>query len=305
MQDIGILKQALPYIRRYKNRIFVIKLGGELIQNQAVIDDIAQDVSLLYQIGVRVILIHGGGPQATELSKKLGISPKIVEGRRVTDEETLEVTKMVFAGKINHEILTILRKHGAKSVGLSGIDGDVIIAKRREPVSYVDEETGEINNVDFGHVGDVVSVNTELLTVLLDRGYIPVISSLADDGMGHILNINADSVASGIAVAVGAFKYITMTNVGGILRDINDPDSRISYVSQKDALRLIERGIIRGGMVPKVKECIRAVENGVKRVHILDGTIQNSLLIEVFTSSGNGTMILSEADVEDYEHTGF
>jgi len=305
MQDIGILRQALPYIRRYKNQIFVIKLGGELIQNPAVIDDIAQDVSLLYQIGVRVILIHGGGPQATELSKKLGISPIIVEGRRVTDKQTLEVTKMVFAGKINHEILTILRKYGAKSVGLSGIDGDVIIAKRREPVPYVDEKTGKINNVDFGHVGDIMSINTELITILLDRGYIPVISSLADDGKGHILNINADTVASSIAVAVGAYKYITMTNIGGILTDTSDPDSKISYISQKDALRLIKKGIIHGGMVPKVKECIHAVENGVKRVHILDGTIKNSLLIEVFTSSGNGTMILSEADVEEYEHTGF
>jgi len=305
MENIGVLKQALPYIRRYKNQIFVIKLGGELVQDTDILDDIAQDVSLLYQIGIRVILIHGGGPQATELSKKLGISPKIVEGKRITDKETLEVTKMVFAGKINHEILTILRKHGAKSVGLSGIDGDVIIARKRAPVEYVNESTGEINNIDFGHVGDIIEINTELITVLLDRGYIPVISSLADDGNGHILNINADTVASRIAVAVHAYKYITMTNVGGILTDLNDPESRISYISQKEALRLIEEKTIKGGMVPKIRECIQAVENGVKRVHILDGTKKNSLLIEVFTKKGNGTMILSDAEIEEYIKSGF
>ncbi|MFW6181814.1 MAG: acetylglutamate kinase, partial [Spirochaetota bacterium] len=291
MENIGILKQALPYIRQYKGKTFVVKIGGELVQDLAVLDDMAQDISLLHQIGIRIILIHGGGPQATELARKLGIAPRIIEGRRVTDEETLEVTKMVFAGKINHEILTVLRKHGAMSVGLSGIDGDVVIARRREPVEVVDRETGARDNVDFGHVGDIVSINEQLLRVLLDNGYIPVISSLADDGQGNILNINADTVASRIAVAVQAYKYITMTNVGGILTDLDDPSTRISYISQKQARELIENGTIRGGMVPKIRECIHAVENGVKRVHILDGTVADSLLIEVFTRTGNGTMI--------------
>ena len=233
MEKIGILRQALPYIRRYKNRIFVIKLGGELAQDVEVLDGIAQDISLLYQIGIKIIIIHGGGPQATELSEKLGISPKIVEGRRVTDEAALEVTKMVFAGKINHEILTLLRKHGAKSVGLSGIDGDIIIARKRAPVELVDKKTGKKNNVDYGHVGDIISVNTELIEVLLGHHYIPVISSLADDGEGHILNLNADTVASHIAGAVSAYKYITMTNVGGILRDVDDPDSKISKLPKQ------------------------------------------------------------------------
>jgi len=305
MENIGILKQALPYIRQYKGRTFVVKIGGELVQDLAVLDDMAQDISLLHQIGIRIILIHGGGPQATELAKKLGIAPRIVEGRRITDEETLEVTKMVFAGKINHEILTVLRKHGAMSVGLSGIDGDVVIARRREPVEVVDRETGARDNVDFGHVGDIVSINVELLRVLLDNGYIPVISSLADDGQGNILNINADTVASRIAVAVQAYKYITMTNVGGILTDLDDPSTRISYISQKQARELIENGTIRGGMVPKIKECIHAVENGVKRVHILDGTAADSLLIEVFTRTGNGTMILSDSEIQEYVSTGF
>jgi acetylglutamate kinase len=305
MENIGILKQALPYIRQYKGRTFVVKIGGELVQDLAVLDDMAQDISLLHQIGIRIILIHGGGPQATELARKLGIVPRIIEGRRITDEETLEVTKMVFAGKINHEILTVLRKHGAMSVGLSGIDGDVIIARRREPVEVVDRETGARDNVDFGHVGDIVSINVELLRVLLDNGYIPVISSLADDGQGNILNINADTVASRIAVAVQAYKYITMTNVGGILTDLDDPSTRISYISQKQARELIENGTIRGGMVPKIKECIHAVENGVKRVHILDGTVTDSLLIEVFTRTGNGTMILSDSEIQEYVSTGF
>jgi acetylglutamate kinase len=305
MENIGILKQALPYIRRYKSKTFVIKLGGELVQDTLVLDDIAQDISLLYQIGIRVIVVHGGGPQATELSKKLGISPRIVEGRRITDEETLEVTKMIFAGKINHEILTILRKHGAKSVGLSGIDGDVIIAKKREPIPIRDEKTGEMGNVDFGYVGDIIRVNTELLEVLLSYNYIPVISSLADDGQGNILNVNADTVASRIAVAVNAYKYITMTNVPGILKDLNDPSSKISYISLRDTLKLIEDQTIKGGMVPKVRECLYAVENGVKRVHILNGMEKNSLLAEVFTKQGRGTMILADEEIEEYVKKGF
>ncbi len=305
MEKVGILKQALPYIRQYKNKTFVIKIGGELVQDISVLDDMAQDISLLYQIGIRVILVHGGGPQATELSRKLGISPKIVEGRRVTDEETLEVTKMIFAGKINHEILTMLRKHGAKSVGLSGIDGDVVMAKRRNPVEYVNSKTGKVDSVDYGHVGDITKINTELLEVLLEKSYIPVISSLADDGEGHILNINADTVASRIAAAVHAYKYITMTNVSGILRDMKDSKSTISYVSQKDAKKLLDDGTIQGGMVPKIRECIFAVENGVKRVHILNGMEKNSLLIEVFTSKGGGTMILNNDEIEEYISTGF
>jgi len=305
MENIHILRQALPYIRRYKNQTFVIKLGGELVQNAAVMDDIAQDISLLYQIGIKIILVHGGGPQATELSEKLGISPKIIEGRRVTDEAVLEVAKMVFAGKINHEILTMLRKHGAKSVGLSGIDGDIIIARRRAPVELIDERTGKRDNVDYGHVGDIVSINTELLEVLLAQQYIPVIASLADDGEGNILNINADTVAAHIAGAMKAYKYITMTNVGGILKDVSDPKSRISYISQKDARTLIKEGMITGGMIPKIRECIRAVENHVRRVHILNGFEKNSLLLEVFTKGGNGTMILSDSEIEEYLKTGF
>jgi acetylglutamate kinase len=305
MENIGILKQALPYIRRYKNKIFVIKLGGELALNTGLLDDIAQDISLLHQIGVKVILIHGGGPQATELSERLGITQKIIDGSRVTDEATLEVTKMVYAGKINHEILTVLRKHGAKSVGLSGIDGDVIIAKKRAPVEIVDKETGVKNNVDFGHVGDIISINTELLEILLEKEYIPVISSLATDGEGNILNINADTVASSIAVSLKAYKYITMTNVAGILKDINDPESRVSYISQKTARKMIDENTIKGGMVPKIRECIKAVENNVKRVHILNGFEKNSLLSEVFTRKGNGTMILDDQEIEEYESSGF
>jgi acetylglutamate kinase len=229
----------------------------------------------------------------------------MVEGRRVTDEESLEITKMVFAGKINHEILTILRKYGSKAVGLSGIDGDVIIAKRRAPMEVVDKATGIKNNVDFGWVGDIQSVNADLLNILLEKDYIPVISSIADDGEGNILNINADTVASSIAVTLNAYKYITMTNVNGILRDKNNPKSRISYISYVNASRLIEDGIAEGGMVPKIKQCVWAVKNGVKRVHILNGCVRDSLLQEVFTNKGIGTMILSDEEIEEYKKTGF
>jgi acetylglutamate kinase len=304
MENVALLTQALPYIRKYKNKIFVVKLGGELAQREDTLNDIAQDISLLYQIGIKLLIVHGGGPQATELSEKLGITPRFFEGRRITDEATLEVTKMVFAGKINHEILTMLRKHGAKSVGLSGIDGDVIIATRRPPVEVVNRETGEKGNVDYGLVGDISKINTELLNILLENDYIPVISSLADDGEGHILNINADAVAARIAVSVKADKYITMTNVGGILRNVGDPESRISAVSKGEALKLIDEGVIKGGMIPKIRECTRAVEMGVSRVHILNGLEKNSLLIEVFTKKGNGTMIVSDGEYEEYLRSG-
>ncbi|RKY00073.1 MAG: acetylglutamate kinase [Spirochaetes bacterium] len=300
MKDVGILKQALPYIRKYKGRVFVVKLGGELVAEPEVLDDIAQDLSLIYLIGIKLVVVHGGGPQATELSKRLGVVPKFVEGRRVTDEESLEIVKMVLAGKINHEILTILRKHGVRSVGLSGIDGDVVIAERRSPVELIDRESGEKNSIDYGHVGDIKKINPDLLNVLLENGYVPVISSLADDGRGNILNINADTVASHIAVAMGAYKYITMTNVSGVLRDINDPESRISYMSDNEAEELINNGTIKGGMIPKIKECIYAVRGGVKRVHILNGFEKNSLLVEVFTRGGQGTMILGINEIEEY-----
>jgi len=304
MENVALLRQALPYIRKYKNKTFVIKLGGELVQQREILDDIAQDVSLLFQIGIKILLVHGGGPQATELSEKLGITPRFFEGRRITDEATLEITKMVFAGKINHEILTMLRKYGAKSVGLSGIDGDVVIAKRRAPVEVVNRETGERDNIDYGHVGDITKINAELLNILLENNYIPVISSLADDGEGNILNINADSVASQVAVSMRADKYVTMTNVGGILRNLADPGSRISAISKGEALKLIEDGTIKGGMIPKIKECIRAVDMGVNRVHILNGLNKNSLLIEVFTKKGNGTMIVSDSEYEEYLKSG-
>jgi len=300
MKDVGILKQALPYIRKYKGRVFVVKLGGELVAEPEVLDDIAQDLSLIYLIGIKLVVVHGGGPQATELSKRLGVVPKFVEGRRVTDEESLEIVKMVLAGKINHEILTILRKHGVRSVGLSGIDGDVVIAERRSPVELIDRESGEKNSIDYGHVGDIKKINPDLLNVLLENGYVPVISSLSDDGRGNILNINADTVASHIAVAMGAYKYITMTNVSGVLRDINDPESRISYMSDNEAEELINNGTIKGGMIPKIKECIYAVRGGVKRVHILNGFEKNSLLVEVFTRGGQGTMILGINEIEEY-----
>jgi len=305
MEDIKILKQALPYFREYKQKTFVVKVGGELVQTERVIDGIAQDVSLMHQIGIKTVLVHGGGPQANELSHRLGITPKIVEGRRVTDEEALEITKMVFAGKINHEILTLIQKYGSKAVGLSGIDGNMITAERRAPIEVTDRATGQTNNVDYGHVGDIREVNVGLLETLLSEGYVPVISSLADDGEGNILNINADTVASRLAVALGAYKYITMTNVNGVLKQKDDPESKISYISKRHAERLIEEGTLSGGMVPKVKTGLDAVKGGVKRVHILNGFAEDSLLSEVFTKRGVGTMILTDEDAEEYKDNGY
>jgi len=301
MKDVGILKQALPYFRRYKNKTFVIKLGGGILKDKKSLDNIAQDISLLYQIGIKVIVVHGGGYQATELSKKLGIIPKIIEGRRITDEKTLEVVKMVLAGKINHEILTVLKKYGVKCVGLSGIDGNIIKAKRREPVKHINEKTGKMDNLDFGYVGDITGINNELIMTLLEHEYMPVVSSLGDDGQGNILNINADTVASNIAISIKAFKLIIMTDVNGILSNPEDSTSTLYYVSREDILKLIKEGMIRGGMLPKINESLEAVENGVKRVHIINGSTENALLIEIFTNRGVGTAILADGEqAEDY-----
>ncbi len=292
MKDVRLLKEALPYLRRHRRKTMVIKLGGELAANKDVLRSLAQDVSLLAHVNIRIIVVHGGGPQATAMSKQLGLEPKMVQGRRVTDEATLAVAKMVFGGQINVDILSALRAQGVKVVGLSGVDGDILQAVRRPPTPMTDDVTGETTVVDFGHVGDVTDVDTTLLRLLVESGYVPVISSLASDEEGNILNVNADTVASVIAQDVQAERLISLTSAPGLLRDPDDLDSLIPEITTASARTSIRAGGIRGGMIPKITTLVEAVEAGVGGAVILPGATESAVLLELFTDRGLGTLIL-------------
>ncbi len=300
MDDVRILTQALPYMKAHKGRTFVVKLGGELIEDGEVLASLARDLALAHHVGIRLAVVHGGGPQATDLSKRLGLTPKFFEGRRITDADTLEVAKMVFAGKISVDLLGALRREGLRAVGFSGVSGNVIEAVRREPKEVTDPETGENRTIDFGHVGDIREVRVDLLETLLDAGYVPVLSSLGADREGRVMNINADTVAVAVAVALGADKLLVLTNVPGVLRHPGDPASVISALTAKEAEALAREGTLRGGMIPKVLNLVDAVRRGVARTHILSGTAEHGLLTELFTKEGCGTMITLEEEHERY-----
>lgn len=290
-ERLELLRESLPYIRRFKGRTFVVKLSGKVTDDRENLASLAQEIALLHQVGIRVCVVHGGGRQLSDLAGRLGVAQTVVEGRRVTDDETLELAKMVFAGKINTEILAALRRTGVHSVGLSGIDGGIINATRRPPAEMLDRETGGTRTVDFGNVGDVLSVDVELLRLLLDAQYIPVVSSLAADEEGAIFNINADTIASEIATRLSAEKLVLMSDVDGIYLDPGDPDSKISVLSAEKAKALIEDGNLSGGMVAKVQSLADVLGRGVGSVHIINGGTRNALLAEVFTDEGTGTML--------------
>jgi len=299
-KEVETLLQALPYIRRHKGATFVVKCGGEIARDPGALAHLAADVALLAHVGIRVVVVHGGGPQATELSRQLGHEPTIVQGRRVTDDATLEVAKMVFGGQINIEILSALRREGVAAVGLSGVDGDLIHAVRRPATEMRDPATGEKRTVDFGHVGDIESVNTRLLVKLVDEGYVPVVASLASDRQGNIYNINADTVAARVAVDLKADKLLLLTNAPGLLENPEDPRSLVSHITASRCLEMMKSGAIRGGMVPKITTLVEAVRGGVARAHILDGKAPHSLLLELFTKTGTGTMVTTREEEERY-----
>ena len=296
---IGALKGALDYTRLYRDQTFVIKIGGEILSDPERTQALAQQLALLESISVRVILVHGGGPQATDLARELGHEPQIIAGRRVTCTDTLQVAKMVFAGTLNVDILAALRSQGVRAVGLSGVDGELVTARRRQPVSVTDDD-GDTKTVDFGHVGDIESVDPTVLHTLLEAKFMPVVASLAADRRGHPLNVNADGVAQAIASQVNAQKLIFLTNSPGLLRDPEDPDSLVAFADPTDLDALSAAGAISGGMRPKLDACIRAVRNGVRRTHIIDGRRPDALLIELFTGSGCGTMIVDKKEKQDY-----
>jgi acetylglutamate kinase len=290
-KDLNLLRQALPYINRFKGKTFVVKIGGEVAEDEPVLHSFCEEVALLAQVGIKIVMVHGGGKQATDLSEKLGIEPKMVGGRRVTDERTLDVVMMVFAGKINTEILSSLRRAGAEAVGISGVDGGILNAVKRPPKKVFNDKTGKEEVVDFGHVGDIESVDTKLLVTLLGSDFVPVIASLGGDDAGNILNINADTVAAEIASAIKAEKLILASAVDGILRA---DKSIISRATPPEIDQLVKDGVIKGGMIPKAQSAVEALIEGVKSVHIINGRKPATLLAEVFTDTGAGTMIYRE-----------
>jgi acetylglutamate kinase len=290
-ERLDLLREALPYIQRFKNKRFVVKLSGKITENQEELNSLAEEITLCQQVGIRVAVVHGGGKQLTTIAERLGISQRIVNGRRVTDAETLEVAKMVFAGQINTDILSALMRAGADTVGMSGVDGNTIKARRRDIQEIENQETGEVETIDYGHVGDIVQINVRLVELLIDNGYIPVISSLGADEQGNVFNINADTIAAGIAVHLAAEKLILLTDVDGILLDKNDPASRISRLTVDQAEQLVRDRTVSAGMLPKIASIASLVRRGVRSAHIINGSKRNALLYEVFTDQGAGTMI--------------
>ena len=290
-EHVDLLRQALPYINKFKGTTFIVKIGGNVAEDDKGLNSFCEEVALCAQVGIKVVMIHGGGKQASALSEKLGIEPKIVSGRRVTDDKTLDVVKMTFAGKINTEILSCLRRSGVEAVGISGVDGGVISARRRPPTEVRDSATGESQMVDFGHVGDIDSIDVKLLQTLLESDFIPVVASLGADAEGNVLNINADTVASRICEAIGAEKLILVSDVDGIL----DAEGKlINRVTVPEVHDLIQSGVINGGMVPKAQAILNVLKGDVHSVHIINGTKPSSLLTEIFTNTGCGTMIFRD-----------
>lgn len=287
LENLNTLRQALPYINKFKGKTFVVKIGGEIADDEKILHSFCEEVALLAEVGIRIVMVHGGGKQATQLSKQLGIEPKMIEGRRVTDEKTLDVVMMVFAGTINTEILAALREYGAEAVGISGVDGGIVNAVKRPPKKVMNDK-GVEEMVDYGHVGDIESIDPRLLVTLLNADFVPVMASLGGDDLGNILNINADTVASEIASALRAEKLFMVTDVDGILRE---DKTLISRVTPKEIERLIKDGVIKGGMVPKATSAVEALKDGVGSVHIISGKKPSTLLSEVFTDTGAGTMI--------------
>ncbi|MDK2912704.1 MAG: acetylglutamate kinase [Methanolobus sp.] len=285
----NVLIEALPYIREFYGSVMVIKVGGHAMVNPQVMSDIVQDIVLLRFVGIHPIIVHGGGPEITEKMERMGKKPEFVGGLRITDDETLEIARMVLVGNINTEIVSLIGKHGGKGIGLSGKDGKMIIAKKK-PFQKVIIENVE-HEVDLGWVGDTEVINTEILNIVTREGYIPVISPIAMDVNGKALNLNADTIAGDIAAALKAKKLILMTDVPGVLKNRSDKSSRISRVTLDEVEHLIEAGVISGGMIPKMKGAATAVESGVDNVHIIDGSVSHSVLLELFTDSGIGTMV--------------
>ncbi|MBQ3057640.1 MAG: acetylglutamate kinase [Clostridia bacterium] len=279
-QRAEILTQALPYIQQYNKKTIVIKYGGNAMINEELKQQVMEDIILLRLIGVRIVLVHGGGPEITETLAKIGKETVFVDGLRVTDKETAEVVQMVLAGKINKSLVNLLQMKGGKAMGISGIDGKMITAQPKDK--------------RLGYVGTITDVNIEPITDLIRHHYIPVVSTVARDDEGNVYNINADTAAAYIAGALEAECLISMTDIAGILKDKDNPDTLIPKITVSEAGKLFEDGTISGGMIPKVECCLEAIRRGVKKVFIMDGRVPHSLLIETLTNEGAGTMVVGD-----------
>jgi acetylglutamate kinase len=286
---VSALKHAAPYIRLFKGKVFVIKAGGEIFADVAKSRALIEQVGILHQVGIRVVLIHGGGPQSTDLASALGLDTTFIDGRRVTDGESLDVATMVLNGQINTRILATCRDLQIPAVGISGVDAGLIRAHKRPPV----ERDGK-STVDYGFVGDIDSVDADILRKQLDNGLMPVVSPLSCDESGTILNINADTVAAAIAAELDAEKLILATGAAGILEDVNDPNSLISYIDRTALQKLRDSGSLADGMLPKAAAIDAAISNGVQRVHIISSRLPDSILLEVFTNEGTGTLVVDD-----------
>lgn len=276
-QRAEVLTQALPYIKRYNGKIVVVKYGGNAMVNEQLKQQVMEDIVLLWLIGVKVVLVHGGGPEISELMARLGKKPEFVDGLRVTDKETVDIVQMVLAGKVNKTLVNLLEMKGGKAMGISGMDGRLIEAK--------------VKNEKLGYVGTITQIHITPVIDLLEKGYIPVVSTVGCDEQGNTYNINGDTAAAWIAGALKAERLIMMTDIAGILRDKNDPATLIPEVTIAEAHQLYDEGIVSGGMIPKVDCCIEALHKGVENVVIMDGRVPHSILMEILTDEGAGTMV--------------
>ena len=277
MQRAEVLVQALPYIKRYNGKIVVIKYGGNAMIDENLKMQVMEDIALLWLIGVKVVLVHGGGPEISETMKRLGKQAQFVNGLRVTDRETVDIVQMVLAGKVNKSLVSLIQMKGGHAVGLSGIDGGIIEAKMKDEA--------------LGYVGEITKIRTQPITDLLEKNYIPIISTVASDRQGNTYNINGETAAAHIAGALQAERLIMMTDICGVLRDKDDPSTLIRQLSVEEARGLYEEGVISGGMIPKVDCCIEAINEGVSNVVIMDGRVPHSILMELLTDEGAGTMV--------------
>jgi len=283
-QRAQVLVEALPYIQKYTNKIIVIKYGGNAMINEELKQQVMEDIVLLHLIGVKVVLVHGGGPEITDTLKRVGKESVFCDGLRVTDKETVDVVQMVLAGKVNKNLVNLLGVNGGKAIGVSGIDGHLIEAT--------------VKDERLGYVGQITKVNAKLICDMLDNGYIPVVSSIGCDNEGNVYNINADTAAAFIAAEIKAERLIMMTDIAGILMDKDDPESLIRVMDINDAVELFKKDIISGGMIPKTECCIDAIHMGVKKVIIMDGRVPHALLIETLTDEGAGTMVVEDKNNE-------
>ena len=277
-QRAEVLTAALPYIKKYNGKCVVVKYGGNAMINPQLKEQVMEDIVLLWLIGVKVVLVHGGGPEISDTMKKLGKQAQFVNGLRVTDKETVDIVQMVLAGKVNKDLVNLLQMKGGHAIGLSGIDGGILESTMKDEA--------------LGYVGEVTKVRTQPILDLLEKNYIPVISTVASDRQGNTYNINGDTAAAYVAGALGAERLIMMTDIAGVMMDKDDPNSQIAHITVSEAEKLKEQGVICGGMIPKVDCCIEALNAGVNNVIIMDGRIPHSILMELLTDEGAGTMVM-------------